>query len=139
MEVAKTYTNWERDGSPFREGDKNYVYVIHPKTGNKKKVRFYGEIELFDRRKLFGFDKGYITIFKGVNAENEEYFRLSCARLASFFGWYLVSTEEFNEPLPENVEPIKLYWEEITIDNKWKDSNEIKRIVKQKIDNIFFT
>lgn len=139
-EVAKTYLTWERAGSPFKEGENYYINVIHPKTGKEKKVRWYGEIPgAFTAKKLFGFDKGYITIFKGVNAENEEYFRKSCARLAMFFGWYLVSSEEFTEPLPENVEPVKLYWEDITENDKLLDSKDIKRLVKQKIGNIFYT
>ena len=138
-EVAATYMTWERNGEPFKEKDNYYIYVIHPKTGKEKKVRWYGEVNRFDTKKLFGFHKGYITIFKGVNKDNEDFFREECARLAMFFGWYLVSNEEFSKPLPEGVEPVKLYWEEITENNKLLDSNDIKRIVKQKINTIFYT
>ena len=139
-EVAKTYLTWERVGEPFEEKGNYYIYVINPKNDKEKKVRWYGEAPgAFTAKKLFGFDKGYITIFKGVNRDNEDYFRQSCARLAMFFGWYLVSSEEFSSPLPANVEPIKLYWEEITENDKLLDSNDIKRLVKQKIGNIFYT
>ena len=102
-EVAKTYLTWERVGEPFEEKGNYYIYVINPKNDKEKKVRWYGEAPgAFTAKKLFGFDKGYITIFKGVNKDNEDYFRQSCARLAMFFGWYLVSSEEFSSPLPYN-------------------------------------
>ena len=132
-EVAKTYEKWERIGEPFKENNKYYINVINPKTNELKKVRWYGEIfSLCDYKKLFGFDKGYITIFKGVDEKDQEYFKFVNTRYATFFGWYLVSTEELTEPLPEHIIPVKLAWEEISENDVMLPQDEIKKISKKK-------
>lgn len=130
-EIAATYQTWERIGKPFSEdGVKYYITVINPKTNKEKVVRWYGEI-VPDYKKLLGFDKDYITVFKGITKQNREYFARSNARYAWFFGWYVVSTEEL-PPLPEGVEPMRLYW-----DDSFKDANVRKQATEKLIKKIY--
>lgn len=131
-EVAATYQNWERNGKPFSEdGSKYYIRVINPKTNKEKIVRWYGEI-IPDYKKLLGFDKGYITVFKGITKENRDYFSKSNARYAWFFGWYIVSTESVPANLPVGVEAVRLNWQDT-----FTDANIRKQEVEKLIGDIY--
>ena len=127
MAVAKTYKNWATFGEPFEENGRKYVVVIKP-DGAHKKVRWYTDVEYarmypeeketaavkYDLKKMLGFHKGYITIFKGDTYPVLEWFRAEKAcRYHNFWGWYVVSNEEVPQPLPAGIEPIKLYWEDV--------------------------
>lgn len=65
-------------------------------------------MEIIDRRHSLGFDKGYITIFKGDQAPYEDWFKASIARFHNQFKWYIVSTDEIPEDLPEGLAPVRL-------------------------------
>jgi hypothetical protein len=41
--TAQTYILWKKDGEPFKEGKVQYIYVLHPITKAKKKVRWYSD------------------------------------------------------------------------------------------------
>lgn len=125
--VAKSYQNMEQLTDPYRYNGRMYV-DIKTKAGATKRVRWYSDNEYakmypedkVDKAKdpyyrpqkyVLGFDKGYITIFKNVKPEHDEWFRLSICRFAKWWGWYVISTEEVPKDLPSGVEPVKLYWE----------------------------
>ena len=125
--VAKSYQNMEIVHEPFQKNGRMYVEVKTSK-GTIKQVRWYTETEYAkmypedktDKSKdpyykpqkyVLGFDKGYITIFRGVKEEHEEWFNQSICRFARWWGWYVISTEEVPKDLPEGVEPVKLYWD----------------------------
>ena len=118
MCVAKTYQSWEKLGKPFSENNKLYIMVLNPKTKTEKKVRFYPQktesTENFvfseNQKSVLGFEKGFITIFKGDQETNNEFFKRSNARYAKWWGWYIISTEEVPSPLPFGIEPVKLSW-----------------------------
>lgn len=140
MAVAKTYTNWEQVGEIFTENEKEYVNVKHPKTGALKKVRWYSDYEYAKMYKIpvyvaeepkknpvnlrhaLGFDKGYITIFKGNQFEHNEWFKKSNARFHKDWKWYVVSTEEVPTDLPEGIEPVQLKWEDVADENGYMKS-----------------
>lgn len=115
MCVAKTYQTWEKLGEPFEENNRLYIMVLNPKTKTEKKVRYYpSKIDSSDfspnQKSILGFEKGFITIFKGDQETNNEFFKHSNARYAKWWGWYIVSTEEVPSPLPFGIEPVKLSW-----------------------------
>ena len=123
--VAKSFQSLTQIGEPFQEDGKAYVIVLTQK-GNPRKVRWYSEQEYkklyptetiahhsVNQFKIFGFDKGYITIFRGNIEKNIEWFRYSNARNCTLWGWDIVSTEEVPDDIPESIEPIKLYWESV--------------------------
>ena len=127
MPVAKSYMNLTQTCEPYM-GDNNRWYVkVIMKSGKEKEVRWYSDLEYEKMypdttvvkptddsiRKALGFQEGYITIFKGDQESNNDWFRLSNARWARYWGWYVVSTEEVPEQLPFGVEPVKLYWNDI--------------------------
>lgn len=135
-EVAATYEKWERVTSPFYENEKWYIMVVNPKTDKEKKVRWYGEIPDFtDYSFVFGFARDHITIFKGINKENHDFFKKSVARYSEFFGWYFVCEDPVPEVLPENVKAVPLYWTEV--EGKFKDRTELEKITKSKIGKIY--
>jgi hypothetical protein len=125
--VAKSYQALQIVGEPHTKsgsGDKLYVFV-KDKRGNLKEVRWYNEAEyakmypeaeperkiLSTQKKVLGFEKGYITIFKGDVKKHQEWFEYSCARFCVHWGWYIISTDEIPFDLPAGVEPVRLDWD----------------------------
>ena len=138
MPVAKTYQNYPLSTKPYIKNNKQYVKILM-KNGSSKEVRWYSDIE-YERlypgeekivristlKKVLGFDKGYIIIFKGDTYNVLEWFQNSVARYHRLFGWYIVSTEEVPNPLPFGIEPIQLIWEDIAVDdNNLKTDKEV--------------
>ena len=74
-----------------------------------------------------GFDKGYITIFKGVKAVHEEYFKLSICRFAKWWGWYVPSTMEVPTDLPLGVQPVQLFWDGMGNERDWLKEEKVVR------------
>ena len=133
--VAKSYQNLEKIEEPFILNGKMYINV-KLKTGNIKNVRVYTEKEYYKlypeektktaaptytvtktekpkpQKNILGFEKGYITIFKGDTEQHQEWFNMSIARYAKWWGWYIVSTDTLPD-LPIGLEPARLYWESV--------------------------
>lgn len=145
--VAKSYQNLEQVSDVYICNGKRYVKV-RLNNGTIKQVRFYSEQEYRKmypaeplpvesseqtktQKEVLGFEKGYITIFKGDTYANLEWFKKSIARYARFWGWYIVSTEELPEDLPFNITPIRLDWEAVgTEDGTLKPETLIAQVVE---------
>lgn len=145
--VAKSYQNMEIVREPYRKNGRMYVEVKNSK-GTVKQVRWYTEAEYAkmypedktDKTKdpyykpqkyVLGFDKGYITIFRGVTDEHEEWFKQSICRYARYWGWYVISTQEVPKDLPEGVEPVRLDWEPMDNGQEWlKPEKEVVKYVQ---------
>ena len=144
--VAKTYQSFPMSGEPFEENKKWYVMV--KTTKGDKKVRWYSDAEYkriypeatientFNARHAFGFrDSGYITLYKG----NEEDVRAWAqgqwppkAWYNTIFGFY-TPPHITSEIPPENLQPIRLSWDEVKQDDIHMRSNET---VRKYIDSI---
>lgn len=131
--VAKSYEGLPIVEEEYTKNGRSYCKVRTTK-GVIKEVRTYTEaeynkmynitavssVEDFDTLKhILGFDKGYVTIFKGAVAANEEFFNKSNARFHVAMGWYIVSTEEV-PTLPNGVTTVKYTWEEFINSKKGK-------------------
>lgn len=142
--VAKSYQNYKQNGEPFTKNGRQYVRVVSPK-GVEKEVRWYTDSEYAKMypdtepavkrfktpKQVFGFDKGYITIFKGDTYEYNDFFKLSNARYANYWGWYVVSTEDLPNPIPSALEPVQLPWEDVGKEDGFlKPESEIKTAVE---------
>lgn len=145
--VAKSYQGLEVLTEPYKNNNKMYV-DIKTKSGLTKRVRWYSQSEYEkmypdiqgDKSKdpyyrpqkyVLGFEKGYITIFRGAKEEHEEWFKQSICRFARWWGWYVISTQEVPKDLPEGVEPVRLYWEPMDNGNEWlKDEKEVIKYVQ---------
>lgn len=129
--VAKSYQGLQQIGDPFTSKGRQYVRV-RTATGAEKTVRWYTESEYYkiygekapEESKILrplkdtlGFEKGYITIFKGDTYACKDWFSESAARYARFWGWYFISTDEVPAELPEGVEPIRLEWSKVSKDD----------------------
>ena len=149
--VAKSYQNLEIIGEPFSSKGRLYVQV-KTKSGVLKTVRWYSEkeymkmypndtiedTEKFKRiktqKETLGFEKGYITIFKGNTYEDKEYFQMSTARYSRLWGWYFISTDELPKDIPEDVIPITLPWEMVGNSNEeLKTESEVIAAVESLI------
>lgn len=148
--VAKSFQNMEIVGEPFTlDKGRMYVNVKNPKNGNIKQVRWYSEAEyrkmypeeavatdsapsgLKTHKEALGFDKGYITIFKGDTETYRDWFLSSNARYAVFWGWYVISTEEVPADLPAGLEPVRLKWEDVGLENgSLKTESAIKAFIE---------
>lgn len=140
--VAKSFQSMQQLGEPFLEKDKMYVQVKNEKTGTIRKVRWYTELEyakmygekiekpvseFIHQKQALGFEKGYITIFKGDTYANLEWFRDSIARYCKWWGWYIVSTDEIPQDIPEGIIPVQLAWELVgTEQGCLKSDKEVK-------------
>jgi hypothetical protein len=141
LPIAKSYQGLEIIKEPYKVNGKMYV-LIKTKSGTDKQVRWYSETEYskmypnetdnkskdpyFKPQKyVLGFEKGYITIFKGVKPEHEEWFDRSICRWAKWWGWYVPSTQKVPEDLPSGVQPVRLDWNGM--------GNEQDRLCEEKI------
>lgn len=144
--VAKSYEGLPVVEEEYTKNGRTYCKVRTVK-GTVKEVRTYTEAEYkklygsvsktvsskteFNQKKALGFDKGYITIFKGAVAANELFFEKSNARYSRWTGWYIVSTEEVPE-LPDGVIAVKLNWEDVAANDKMiKPIEEVKKICQK--------
>lgn len=130
--VAKSYQNLETVGEVYMCNAKNYIKV-RLKNGTIKQVRFYTDAEYRrmypeakmnalspDRKtqkEVLGFEKGYITIFKGDTYGCKEWFNRSIARYCKWWGWYIISTQELPEDMPTTIIPVQLSWELVGEEN----------------------
>jgi hypothetical protein len=144
--VAKSYENLEQVCEPYTMNGKEYVKV-RMKNGSVKQVRAYSEAEYRkynpevkiikpakSRRDILGFgEKGYIWIFKGETYENLDFFHASPCRYARTWGWYLPSDIEMPSPLPANVEPLKLEWDEVSFEDQLISEDQIKEVVDKML------
>lgn len=143
--VAKSYEGLPVVEEEYSKNGRTYCKVRTAKS-TVKEVRTYTEAEYnkmygsvtvsktdsskteFNQKKALGFDKGYITIFKGAVDTNEEFFSKSTARYCVAWGWYIVSTEEVPE-LPNGVSAVRLNWEDVAANDKTlKPIEEVKKI-----------
>ena len=142
--VAKSYQALKICGEPFNVNGRPYV-MVENLDGSTKRVRWYNEREYArmypnsepqikqtkTAKEIFGFDKGYITIFKGDTYAAKDFFKYDCgARYANFWGWYIISTEEVPEELPEGIEAVQLTWDSVgNEDGSLKTESEIAAVV----------
>lgn len=149
--VAKSFQNFEILTDVYEVSGKKYVRVRNPKTGTERQVRWYTEKEYarmypedaksadsgsgdsltgFNAKKALGFEKGYISLFKGDTYPYQEWFSKSIARYHDTWGWYIVSTDEVPADLPPSVSIVQLKWEDISDGEKLKPQPAIKQAVE---------
>ena len=147
MAVAKSYIGLPQTCEPYMADNNRWYVRVILKSGKEKEVRWYTDIE-FEKmypetsvitepskdidaaKNRLGFQEGYITIFRGDQETNNDWFKLSNARWARYWGWYVVSTEEVPEQLPFGIEPVKLYWKDIVgPTGEMKPEDKLKEIV----------
>lgn len=152
MAVAKSYQDLEIVGDVFVSSGRQYVNV-KLKSGKLKTVRWYSDSEYRkmypeasavvrsadpfskSQKEALGFTKGYITIFKGDTYAEVDWFRMSIARYARWWGWYIISTEEIPTDLPAGIEAIRLPWELVG-----QDSGELKpeSLIKEAVEALIY-
>lgn len=147
--VAKSFATLPIVSNVFKEQGRNYVKVMLT-NGTIKKVRWYTKedksvptiekVSAFDLEPIvnqitkdqLGFgEKGYITIFKGDTEATHDWFSYN-GRYLKTLGWYFPENKEYTT-LPINIEPIKLYWNEISENNIAFSEAKIKEIVDEKL------
>lgn len=149
--VAKSFQSFEPIGEIFASNGKQYIQVRNPKTGNIRTVRWYSDSEyaklyggtatnttpakvISTQKEALGFEKGYITIFKGNTYQHLGWFQESIARYSRWWGWYIVSTEEVPIDLPDGISAVALPWDAVGLDNgSLKPDAAIKQAVEALI------
>lgn len=144
--VAPSYQKYNTIGDPYYINKRQYI-VIDMGHGKTKSVRYYTEAEynrLYppvkiiqpakSRRDTLGFgEAGYIWVFKGETYENLDWFHSSPCRYTRVWGWYLPSNIDMPDPLPANVEPFKLYWDEVSFNGDLIPEDQLKMVVDSKL------
>jgi hypothetical protein len=150
MAVAKSFQSLIQQGEPYSKNGKKYVKLLNEKTGIVREARWYTDEEYAklypedkktaavpfsgSQKRALGFEKGYITIFKGDTYSNLDWFQQSIARYARLWGWYIVSTDEVPADLPEGITPVQLNWESVGLDNgTLKPETQVKEAVEAVI------
>jgi hypothetical protein len=153
MPTAKSYQNLKLLSEPFGRNGKMYI-IVETKSGSPKEVRWYSNLEYAKmypeeakkvvnsdpyykpQKYTLGFDKGYITIFKGITEDNEEYFmNLAVFRFARYWGWYVRSVDEVPTDLPAGVECVRLEWDPMGNEDEWlKDEKTVLAHVKATLN-----
>ena len=113
------------------------------KGGSEREVRWYNTEEYakmypgesvdpkmsFNQKNMLGFQKGYITIFKGNQEKYEDWFDNSIARYCRHWGWYVVSADTIPFDLPTGLEPVELKWEMVGCGTDLKNDEEVRAAV----------
>ena len=151
--VAKSFQSMTQVGEPYISNGKMYVKVLNEKTGNSRIVRWYTDSEYYkmypeakteqpaatsiqrSQKLALGFDKGYITIFKGDTQPHNDWFKFSVARYATCWGWYIISTKEVPADLPTGLTPVRLPWEMVGTD---KDVLKTDAEVKAAVESLMY-
>ena len=145
--VAKSYQSLPQVGEEYTVNGRTYVKV-RTKTGDLKQVRTYTQKEYNkynppvkviqpakSRRDTLGFgEKGFIWLFKGKTPDatysNLDWFRDSPCRYTRVWGWYLPSDIEMPDPIPVDVEPVKLEWADVSLDDQLIPDDQIVKVVE---------
>jgi hypothetical protein len=85
---------------------------------------------------VLGFEKGYITIFKGDTYAVVDWFRErpEC-RFHTYWGWYVISTEEV-PTLPAGIEAVQLRWEDVSYEGE--DALKSETAVKEHLATLLY-
>lgn len=144
--VAKSYEGLPFVSEPYILNGREYIKV-RTKNGSIKQIRSYSESEYKkynpkakvvkptkSRRDVLGFgEQGFIWIFKGNPSsavyENLDWFRASPCRYTRVWGWYLPSDIEMPDPLPANIEPLKLNWADVSANDDLISDDKIVKVV----------
>ena len=145
--VAKSYEGLPFVSEPYVLNGREYIKV-RMKNGIIKQVRSYSESEYKkynppvkviqpakSRRDTLGFgEKGFIWLFKGKTPDatysNLDWFRDSPCRYARIWGWYLPSDIEMPDPIPVDVEPVKLEWADVSLEDQLISDDQIVKVVE---------
>lgn len=145
MPVAKSYQGLEIVQPEYKKNGKSYV-VVKTKSGGIKQVRWYTDAEyakmypkeadehIVSQKHILGFgEEGYITIFHGVNQENEEWFENEPhCRYARWWGWYMPSCYAVPQDYPDEVKEIRLDWQLVGGEvERLKTEAEVKEVVRK--------
>ena len=146
--VAKSYQSLQQIGEPYTRSGRQYIKVA-TKSGEKE-VRWYSEDEYYrmypdetpknkkilSLKEVLGFEKGYITLFKGEIDENESNFIHSPdVRYNRLFGWYCPSGRDIPSSLPDDITTVSLSWDDIAID---EDTLLAEASVRRVVEGILF-
>lgn len=142
--VAKSYQHLQTLSDPYESKGRMYIKV-RTAQGFEKQVRWYTEDEYYkmypeekkvndpyyrSQKDVLGFENGFITIFKGNTFDAKDYLKEHGARYTKFWGWSFGSTVELPEDLPETLEPIRLEWSAVGLDNgNLKPEDQVKEAV----------
>lgn len=148
--VAKSYEGLPFVSEPYILNGREYIKV-RMKNGTIKQVRSYSEseykkynppVEIIQpaksRRNVLGFgEQGFIWLFKGNTPdaiyEDLDWFHDSPCRYARTWGWYLPSSIEMPDPLPANITPVKLEWDEVSFEDQLISEDQIKAVADAKL------
>lgn len=145
--VAKSYQNLQQIGEPYTRNGRQYIKVA-TKSGEKE-VRFYSEDEYYrmypdetpknkkikSLKEVLGFEKGYISLFRGEYDEDADFLQSSATRYNRLFGWFCPSSSELPNELPDGVTPVVLNWDDIAVD---EDTLLAEQVVRRTVEGILF-
>ena len=153
--VAPSFETYKVLTDPFLKNGKLYITVQHPRTHNKRDVRWYSPEEFKKRypnhsiedpgftglKQARGFTNGPIKVVANLSKDLstlDEYLHRSPARFAVDTGWYFLSTDEIPTP-PIPLKIVELTWDEFRDKDDYhkKTATELFRIIQNKPQEIY--
>lgn len=147
--VAPTYQKYKKIGDPFAKGEKMYIKLQHPTTGNIREARWYSELEYAKQygkteeidttgsdkmKEIRGFAAGPILVIRNVKPADEEWLKASVARFAVGIGWHIISTAQFPSDAPAHFKYVLLGWNEAKLDERHlKEPEVLAKIISDKM------
>ena len=143
--VAKSYQELKMiSEEPYAKANGRLYVKVLTKNGSEREVRWYNAEEYakmypgesvdpkmsFNQKNMLGFQKGYITIFKGNQEKYEDWFDNSIARYCRHWGWYVVSADTIPFDLPTGLEPVELKWEMVGCGTDLKNDAAVRAAVQ---------
>lgn len=124
IKVRNPKTGTERKVRWYTEKEYNKIYpgsAVSQKTITKDSYYWSPATETYhdndpywkSQKELFGFTKGYITIFSGNTYNYKDYLKSIGCKYTKFWGWGLSSEIELPSDFPEELIPLKLEWSKI--------------------------
>jgi hypothetical protein len=146
--VAKSYQSLQMVGEPFTQNGRQYIKVI-TKSGTEKTVRWYTDDEYYQMypeetpktkktkslKEVLGFEKGYITLFKGEYDDDSEFLHSPSVQYNRLFGWFCPSHCKYPDNIPDDVTLILLNWDDIAVDD---DTLLAEQTVRRLVEGSLF-
>lgn len=139
LPIAPSFESYNRISTDtFIKNGKYHITVEHPKTGNRRDIRYYSETEyakLYSKKVKVTtltkeFDQGPILVIRNNRPADEPWLRAS-AHYCIGIGWYIASTELFPKDPPVNLKYLLLGRKEY----EGKTPVEVSNILDKKAKN----
>lgn len=135
MKLAKNYEKYPVLSEPFQAH--GYWYIKIDVNGQPTEARLYNDEEYskmyppttISPKDTLGFQNGYIYLILGDTSQFTDWLKIIGARYHKIFHWYLPSTVEIPQIVPNGLRFVKLDWSTVSLNNFLKSDADLNAIM----------